>query len=119
MASGAQEIAAVIKRFVRQSRVAEIGWRPSDRAMTQTAVLCSIEVTRVLAGCCRTVVAGRTGAKDLVMVHRGCRHPSVGSVAILADIGCGDMCRAFARGVRAVMAAKAIIDDVDVVEIGR
>lgn len=119
MAIRAQEITAVIKRFVSQARVTEIGRYPRGRAMTQTAILRRIKVSRILAGCRRAVMAGRTGAENLVMVHRDYWHPGVTSVAVFADVGCLDMCRAFARSVGAVVAAKAIIDDVDVVEIGR
>ena len=48
---------AVIKWFVRKSGVAVVCWRPGIRVVAQTAVLCRIEVPRILACCKRTVVA--------------------------------------------------------------
>jgi len=119
MAIRAQKIAVVIKRFVSQAGVTEIGRYPRGRAMTQAAILRRIKVSRILAGCRRAVMARRTGAKHLVMIHRGYWHPGITSVAVFADVGCLDMGRAFTRSVGAVVAAKAVIDDVDVVEIGR
>ena len=58
MASSAREIDAVIQRFVSQACMAEISGKPCDRAVAKTAILCGIEMARVLAGCRRAVMAG-------------------------------------------------------------
>ncbi len=117
MAFGACQIAAVVLRLIRQARVAVIGRHPCIRAVAKTAVLRGIEMPRVLAGCCRAVMAGRTGAKNLVVVHRRHRRPDVGTVTVLADVGCLHVSGALASGIAAVMAAEAIVDDIGVVEV--
>lgn len=117
MAGGAEEVAEVIQWFVGETRMAEISRYPCNRVVAKTAVLRRVEVPRVLAGCRCAIVAGRTGSEDLVVVHGRRRHPEVGAVAVLADIGRLQMRRAFAGGVGAVMTAEAIVDDVHMVKI--
>ncbi len=117
MAGGAEEVAAVIQWFVGETRMAEIGRYPCNRTVAKTAVLRRVEVPRVLAGCRCAIVAGCTGAKYLVVVYGRRRHPEVGAVAVLADIGCLHMRRAFASGVGAVMTAEAIVHYIQMVEI--
>ena len=117
MASGAEEVAAVIQRFVGETGMAEISRYPCNRAVAKTTVLRRVEVPRVLAGRRCAIVAGRTGSKDLVVVYGHRRHPEVGAMAVLADIGCLHMRRAFASGVGAVMTAEAIVHYIHMVKI--
>jgi len=119
MALGAKEVAAVILRFIRESRVPVVGRNPRIRAVAQTAVLYGIEVAGVLPGGQRAVVAGRTGAENLVVIDRRHWCPGRCAVAILANIGRLDVGRSLANGICTVVATKAIIHDVDVVKVGR
>jgi len=119
MACGTQQRRAVIERLVRQARVAVVRGSPRIRAMAQTAVLRGIEVTRVLAGRYCAVVAGGTGSKHLIMVHGGHWFPDGRVVAVLADVGRLHMQRALAGSFGAVVAAEAVVHDVDVVEVRR
>ena len=50
MTSGTQEVATVILRFIRQARMAVIGWPPGNRVVAQAAIQQRIEMSRVLAG---------------------------------------------------------------------
>lgn len=86
VAFGALQVAAVVLRFIRQASVPVVCWRPRIRVVAQATVLCRIEMSRILAGCRRAVVAGRAGAKDLVVVHGSYRFPDVSAMAIFADI---------------------------------
>ena len=104
--------------LIRQARVAVVRGGPRIRAMTHATVLRGIEVARVLAGGYCAVVAGRTRSKNLIMVHGSHRFPDGRAVAILADVGRLHMQRALAGGFGAVVAAEAIVHDVDVVEVG-
>jgi len=85
--------------------------------VAKTAVLRRVEVPRVLAGCRCAIVAGRTESKNLVVIYGCRRHPEVGAVAVLADIGCLHMRRAFASRVAAVMTAEAIVHYIHMVKI--
>jgi len=117
MTSGTQKVAAVILRLIRQAGMAVICRRPGNRAVAQAAVLRRIEVTRVLTGRDRAVVAGRTGSKYLIVVHRGDRLPDSRVVAVFANIGRLHVQRAFTGSFGAVVAAEAVVHDVDVVKI--
>lgn len=119
MALGAKEVVEMILRFIRESRVTVVGRYPRIRAVAQTAVLYGIEVGRVLPGGQSSVVAGRTGAENLVVIDRRYRHPDRCAVAILAYVCCLDVSRSLADGIGAVMATKTVVHDVDVVEVGR
>lgn len=95
-----------------------VGRQPRDRAMTHATVLRGIEVARVLSGGRRAIVAGRTGAQNLVVIDGRDRRPNRRSVAILADVGCLDVRRSLTDGIGAVVATNTVIHDVDVVEVG-
>ena len=95
-----------------------VGRQPRDRAMTHATVLRGIEVARVLSGRRSAIVAGRTGAENLVVIHRCNRRPNRCAVAILADVSCLDVRRSLTDGIRAVVATNTVIHDVDVVEVG-
>ncbi len=117
MTFGALKIVAVILRLIRQARVAVISGRPCIRRVAQTTVLRGIEVPWIHAGSLRAVVAGRTGAQDLVVVDCRHRRPDGAAVAVLADVGCLHMRGALAGRVGAIVTAEAIVDDVGMVEV--
>ena len=70
MALGAKEVVAMILRLIRQAGVSVVGRYPRIRAVAQTTVLHSIEMARILPGGQGSVVAGRTGAENLVVIDR-------------------------------------------------
>lgn len=119
MAFGTLEIAAVILRLVGQANMTIVGWRPRIRLVTHAAVLPGIEMTRVLAGGLRAVVAGRAGPEHLVVVYSDYGLPYGRAMAVFANIGCLYVQRPLAGGLCAVVTRKAVIDDVDMVEIRR
>jgi hypothetical protein len=63
-------------------------------------------------------MTGTTGADDLCMVDRKYRHPDVRRMTVLAEVAGLYVRRPLTSGIRAVMAAKAIARDIDVIEIG-
>lgn len=73
VAVGAVKITSMIERFVRQAGVAEARWRPTIWGVALTTIHRGTKVSRVHAGGIRAVVAGRTGAQHLVVVHGGHR----------------------------------------------
>ena len=119
VAFGAGKVAAMIERLVGQPRVTEICGRPPIRRMALTAIHGGIEVAGIHAGSIGAIVAGRTGAQHLVVIHRGHRRPDGWVVAVLADIGCLHMRRALARGISAVVAAEAVVHDIGMIEVRR
>ena len=86
MAIGALQVSAVILRFVGQTRVAIIRRRPGRWAMTQSAIVRRIEVSRIHTRRGSAVMAGRTGSQDLIVVHGDDWSPYIGAVAILTDV---------------------------------
>ena len=118
MTLGAKEIVAMILWLIRESGVSVVGRCPRIRVVAQTTVLHGIEVARVLPGGQRSIVAGRTGTKHLVVIDCRYRRPGRCAVAILANIGRLDVGRSLANGIRTVVATNAVVHDVDVVEVG-
>jgi len=98
--------------------VIEIRRYPRDGGVTVIAIIAARYVRRMLAGCSRSVVAGTACANDLCVVHLVSGYECHVVVTILANIAGLDMGRVFARGVRAVMAAEAIADNIRVIECG-
>ena len=86
VAGSASQVSAVILRLVRQARMAVVGRCPGIRAVAQAAVLRCVEVARIRPCCERTVVARRTGSKNLVVINIRYRCPHVAAVAVLANI---------------------------------
>jgi len=86
--------------------------------MTNAAVLRRIEVAGVLSCGRRPIVTRRTGAENLVVIHRcdGC--PRRCAVAILADACRLDVGRSLTDGISTVVATKTVIHDVDVIKVG-
>ena len=93
----------VIERFVRQARVAIISRSPRVRVVAGPAVHGSIKVPRVLARRNRTVMAGRTGSKYLIVIDICHRRPDVGGVAVFANIRCLNVQGTFAGCIGAVV----------------
>ena len=116
VAFGAGKVAAMIERLVGQAGVAEARRCPTIWGMALTAIHGGIEVSGALAACIGAIVAGRTGAQHLVVIHCGHRCPDNSTVAVLADIGRLHMRRALAGGVGAVVTTGTIVDDVGVVK---
>jgi len=119
MALSALQVVAVVLRLIRQARVTIVCRSPRVRAVAQTAILGGIEVPRIRTGCLCAVVAGRAGAKNLVMVNSGHRFPDVCAVAVLADVGCLYVCGALAGSIGTVVTAETIVDDVCVIKVRR
>lgn len=69
VALGAQEVATVIERFVRQAEVLIDIRRPPGRRMAEVAFTGRDEVVGILSGSYGPVVARRAGTDDLGMVH--------------------------------------------------
>lgn len=86
--------------------------------MAHATVLRGIEVARVLSGGRSAIVAGRTGTENLVVIHRCNRRPNCCAVAILADVCRLDVGRSLTDRIGAVVATKAVVHDVDMVEVG-
>ena len=58
MALGALQVAAMILRFVCQSRVPIIGWRPRVRYVADITLNAGVKVTGILTRCRHAVVTG-------------------------------------------------------------
>jgi len=113
------QVAAVVLRLVRQAGMAIVSGCPGGRAVAQTAILTCIEMPGVLPACGGAVVAGRARAENLVVVHHGHWCPHICAVAVFADVGRLHMRRSLACCVAAIVAARAIVNDIGVVEIRR
>jgi len=117
MAIGALQVSAVILRFVGQTRVAIICRRPGRWAMTQSAIVRRIEVSRIHTRRGSAVMAGRTGSQDLIVVHGDDWSPYIGAVAILTDV-----CRLWVQWpltcrIAAVVAVHTIAHNIGVIEV--
>ena len=119
MALGAQEITAMIKRFINQPRMPVIRWQPGSRAMAQATVLRRIEMPRVHAGGCSAIVTGCAGAQHLGVINGSYRCPDICAVTIFADVGRLWVQWTLASRVGSVMTADAVINNVCVIEICR
>lgn len=99
--------------------VIKVRRQPARGAMTIVTGVAAGDVALVLADGNDAVVARTTAAKYLRVIdgHHGCEY--VGSVAIFADIGCLDVCRALAGSIGAVVAAHTVTGDINVIEIRR
>ena len=98
--------------------VIEIRRYPRDGGVTVIAIIAARYVRRMLAGCGRSVVAGTACANDLCVVHLVSGYECHVVVTILANIAGLDMGRVLARGIRAVMTAEAVVENIRVIESG-
>ena len=64
-------------------------------------------------------MAGRAGAKNLIVVDTDNRHPDICAVAILTDVRCQNVLSPFPRCISTIVTSHAIVDDIDVIKIGR
>ena len=119
VAACAGEIAGMIKRLVSQAQVLVNVRSPGVRSMAIVALTVGYKVPRVFAGRRIAVVAGRAGTQYLCMIDRRHRYPGDRSVAVLADISRQYVRRVLASRIGSVMAADAVVDDVDVIEVRR
>jgi len=92
---------------------------PAERRMAIVTSVRAGDVCGMLAGRCRTVMAGRADADDLRMVNsvKRCKEHTV--MAVLADVSCLNVPGILANGFDAVMTADAIARDIEMVEVRR
>ena len=118
LARGLDAIVA-IDAISRDVHMIEVRGQPAACRMTVVASIAAGDVVRVFPRCCKAVMAAAAGAHYLDVVDGVDRRKRVGVVAIFADIGRRNMCRVLADGIRAVVAARATVDDVRVIEVRR
>ena len=87
--------------------------------MTVVAGVAAGYVRRVLAGGDDAVVAGAATPHYLCVIDATCRHPYRRTVAVFANIGRQNVRRILTSGLRAVMAADAIAEDIHMSKICR
>lgn len=107
------------RTVITDIHVIEIRWYPAGRRVTVVAVIASIQVSRVLAGCGDAVMTGAAGAEYLGMVNGKHGRENIGRVAVFADIAGLYMRLVLAGGLRAVMAVETATSNVHVIEIRR
>ena len=85
--------------------------------MTVVAIIATGDMRWVLA--CRNdaVMTGAASADDLSVVHGVGRNPDIGVMAVFANFCCQNVCWVLAGCFNAVVAARTIAGDADVVEI--
>ena len=92
---------------------------PAIGRMTCVAIVARRDMGRILAHCDRVVMARRTGADHLRMIHPVGRSKQNRVVAVLTNVAGQDMIEIFADRVRAIMTAETITRDIGVIEICR
>lgn len=107
-----------IDAIARDIDMVEVRWQPGHRRVTIVAVIATGNVGRVLAGRDVAVMATAAGPDYLRVVNNRDRTENIRIVAVLADIRCLYMGRSLPRGVSAIVAARAIVDDIRMIEIG-
>ncbi len=117
VAGRAQQIGAMVQRFIAQPGVLEVVRQPGDGVVAFAAFPRRNEVPGELARRSRAVVAGRAGSAHLAVVDAAGGAPCRRVVAALAYVAGLDVSRVLARSVRAVVAAEAVARDVHVVEV--
>lgn len=91
--------------------------QPGNRRMAILAIITAANVRRMLASRQRPIMAASTGTQDLGMVDRVHRRKHIAGVTIFAYVGRLNVCRVFASGIDAIVAANAVSSDVDVIKI--
>ena len=119
MAIGAIEIVPVIQRFVGQARMLVYVRSPRIRRMAFVAFVVGYKMPCILARRCIAVVTGRTRAQYLCVINGGHRCPGYCGVTVLANVGRQDVGRVLAGRIGAVMAADAVVRNIDVIEVRR
>jgi len=87
--------------------------------VTVIAIVAACDVGRVLAGCGGAVMAGVTGPQHLGVIDSHHGGPEIRGVAILADIRRLNVRSILTGRVRAVMTARTVAGDAQVVEVRR
>ena len=119
MALDALQVASMVERFVGQARVTVVRGCPNVGVVTQIAFLRGVEVIRVLTGRSNTVVTSRTVPENLGVVNGDDRLPHGSTVTVFTNIRRLNMARSLAGGVRTVVAADTVANDICMVESGR
>ena len=99
-------------------RVVKVRWRPGHSGVAVIAVVTAAYMFRVLTRRDRAVVTGTADSDDLRMVHHVGRRKHHVVMAVLTNIAGLNVFNVLAKCIGTVMAAKAIIRDVDMIEIG-
>ena len=99
--------------------VVEVRGDPCRRHVAIVTGVATLNMRRVLAGGHGAVVAGSARADDLQMVDRVGGRPDQVVMAILAEVGRIDVSGTLARCLDTVMAARTVVDDIGVIEVGR
>ena len=84
--------------------------------MTGVALCAGLDMGRILARGCRTIVALGTAARRHAVVIKHRRYPAVGGMAVIAGIGRTDMGWIFTRGGCAVVAGRTGTDYIGVID---
>ena len=87
--------------------------------MATVALFDRRDVRRMLAGRGRPIMAGRTAAQDLQVIHGVGRCPDDIVVAVFTDVGGLNVGRALAGGLDAIVTIDAVAGNVGVIEVGR
>ncbi len=103
--------------IVNNIGVIEIRWQPGDSSVAVIAIIAAGDMRRVFADGYHTVMTRAAGPNYLGVVDRKGRNPGVWCMAIFADDTGKNMVGILARCVCAVVAARTIACDVDVVKV--
>lgn len=76
--------------------------------MAGFAIVAALDVIKRLAGCCHTVMAGKTGADNGGMIDPHDRTPRQRAVAIFAKVGCRYVGGRLATRGRSVVTTRAV-----------
>jgi len=100
-------------------RVIEVRRCPRHGCVAVVAVVTTGNMRRMLADCRISVMAGTTGTNHLGVIHDVGRDPGIWRMAVFAN-GTGlDVGWVLARCIRAVVTARAVSGDIDVVKVRR
>ena len=105
--------------IVHDGCMIEICRRPGDRRVTVIAVISTGDVCRMLSNRYHTIVTRTAGAKNLSVIDRKHGREHIGGMAVLANVGCLNVCEILAHGIGTVVAVDAIASDIHVIEIRR
>jgi len=97
--------------------VIEIRWQPCDSCMAVIAIIAAGDMCRVFANSYHAIMTRAAGPNNLGVVDSKGRDPGIRCMAIFADDAGENMVGVFPRGVSAVVAARTISCDVDVVKV--
>ena len=97
--------------------VIEIRWQPGDSSMAVIAIIATGDMRWVFANGYHTVMTRAASSNNLSVVDTKGRNPGVRRMAIFADNAGENMVSVLPRCVSAVVAARTIPCDVDVVKV--